>query len=133
MNNLKTKQRIKILIALIFAFGIVGLGSPRVFVADTPQVQVEFIAFFRYMPERIYAFIQHPTDGDKQADLVEVAQIEQVEKKELDYKPVMSGVSAAEDPTTKEIIVKIDPGTKLEVRYITLDNGQVGRVYVPVK
>jgi hypothetical protein len=133
MNSLKLTQRLKIIGAMIFAFTVVMLGSPRVFVADTPQIQGEAIAFWQYLPQRVMAFVQHPSDGEKQQSIVETAQIKQVEKKELEYKPVMKGVSAAEDPETKEQIVKIDPGTKLEIRYITADDGSKIKVFVPVE
>lgn len=121
------------IVAMAFAFVVVWVGSPRVFVANTPQVNSNFIAFFRYLPQRVYAMIQYPTDSEKQKSLIETAQIEQRNGGDLEYRPVISGVSAAEDPNTKETIVKIDAGTKLEVSTVTLDDGRQVKIYTPVQ
>ncbi len=132
MNNKKTIQRLKIFASLFLALVLVSYGSPYVFVAGSTQIKPEFIAQIQSSPLRFLGFIQKPTgSGTKDSEETELMNSYE-DKKSLDYKPIRKGVYAAEDPVTKERFVKIDKGTKLEKRYVTVD-GQEVMIYVPVE
>lgn len=126
--NPKTTPRIKLLIAIVLAFTIVKVGAPRVFLADSPNVSPEFIAF-----------LQDPFGGDKPADSGEVPVVANIGVSEppnegtLQYTPLIQGVQAAEDPQTGKKYVKVEAGTQLQVHTVTLSDGRVVKVYTPAQ
>lgn len=130
MNHKKTVTRLKIFASLLLALVIVSYGAPNIFIAGTTQLNQEFIAQIRSIPQIAYAYIQHPTNSDARTDQIETVQVQGVKDKEdLDYKPVDNGVYAAEDPVTNQRFIKIEKGTQLEKYEVTI-NGQKVTVYV---
>lgn len=134
MNKNKTSRRLKMFGAIIFAYIIVAVGSPQVFLANSPKIRPDVIARMRIIPQTALAMAQHPFDADARRVAIEEAQIgSNVSKEDLPYQPIAPGVYAAEDPETKERYVKIEKGTRIEVRYVTLSDGRRVKVYVPAE
>lgn len=133
MGKSKTTQRIKIFVSLLLALVVVAYGAPQVFVAGTPQIKSNFVAQLESVPLRFLGFIQHPVDSGTRTDTVETALMDtHGDKKNLEYRPIGKGVYAAEDPFTKERFIKIEKGTKVEKRFVTINGQEVG-VYVPAE
>lgn len=134
MNPLKLKKRIKTFVALGIALLLTATISPRLFIADSPQINTQFIAELRNAPADFVAFVMRRPTGAEATALAELEQSQvQNVPQGLTFAPVAQGVSAAEDPSTGERFVKVEAGTKLEVRQITLEDGRTVTVYVPVE
>jgi hypothetical protein len=130
MNRYK---RIMILVGMILAFGAVKYGSPQVFLANTPYLNPSIMSNVRSLPARVVAYIQNPTDSTARNNIVQTAKIQQVSSVEdLNYTPIRTGVYAAQRPETGETIVKLDKGVRLEVHEVSLSDGRVVKVYLPL-
>lgn len=127
-------MRVKIGVGILGAFLAVRYMTPQVFVANSPEVNLAFVENIQSIPRRTVAFLKHPTDFSKQNEEVQRNQIAVNQTPgQKEYRQVMKGVYAAEDPSTKEVVVRIEAGTELEVKYITLPGGQQIKVFVPVE
>lgn len=134
MNSKKTPTRIKIFVSLIFSLLVVTFITPRIFVGETTAFNPRFIAQLKTMPQTTLAFIRHPLDKETRDNVIETSQIQNAEvKSNIEYRPIASGIYAAEDPESGETIVKIDAGTELEVKVIKTDDGREIKVYVPIR
>ncbi|MDA1316675.1 MAG: hypothetical protein O3B87_01470 [bacterium] len=122
-----------IVVGMAIAFIFASYGSPHVFVANTPQLNPNLAGNLRAIPASVMAFIQNPTDSDARNNIVQTAKIQQVKSVEgLNYTPIKTGVYAAEHPETGKTIVRIDKGTQLQVHSVTLSDGRVVKVYIPL-
>ena len=132
INNKKTKTRLKIFTALLLSLIIVSYGSPKIFVAGTTDIKDSVLAQMISTSIRLLGYLKYPIDSKAREQAVETALIKSYdEKKNLNYTPIGKGVSAAEDPVTKERFVKIEAGTAIDVYEVTFSNGQKVKVYVP--
>ena len=134
-QNNKTGLRIKTMLSILVSFGLVKVLSPVVFIANTPQVNPNLAADLLSLPARSIAFLQNPTEPtDSSSNLPKVEIGQSAKPKEgLEYKPLMNGVYAAEDPATGKKYAKIVAGTKLQKEEVKLSDGRVVTVYVPVQ
>ena len=132
IKNNKTVPRIKMVVAILLSFGVVKLLSPVVFIADSPQINPNWAADLFSLPSRSIAFIQDPTNPDNNLKRVDIGHSAQPPEA-LEYKPVMKGVYAAEDPVTGKKYAKIEAGTKLRAEEVKLSDGRIVLVYVPVQ
>lgn len=134
MNKLKIQSRIKIIAAILVALAVTTTVSPRLFVADSPQINTQFIADIRNIPSDFVAFLMNKPTEDTASALADLKQ-QQVENvpEGLTFAPIAKGVEAAEDPATGKTYTKIEAGTELEVFTVTLDDGREVKVYVPVQ
>ena len=135
MNTPKRfKQRIGLAVGILIAFTLTKSVAPRMFVADSPQINGQFIAELRYIPSDFIAFVKNPFKKEESFDEVMTAQIPRVEHPPgTAYQPIAKGVYASEPDGTGKRFIKIDKGTKLEIRDVTLDDGRTVQVYVPVE
>ena len=130
-HSKKTQLRAKIFIGIFISFFLVKYFSPQIFIANTPQVNPNFVANILASPSTILAYIRSPFDPETRNNVIETAKMPKANPPPgLQYQPIANGVYAAEDPQTNLRYVKIDKGTKLEIRYITLDDGSTAKVYV---
>ena len=135
-NKNKTIPRIKIGITIIVSFMLVQTLSPVVFLANTPQINPQLAQNLQLVPARTMAFLRNPLDStqaQREVELEQVAKSVTPPSQELNYKPITTGVQAAEDPSTGKKYVKIVAGTELEVKYLTLSDGRVVKVYTKVQ
>ncbi len=133
MNKLKTVRRLKMFGSILGAYVFVTLSTPHIFMANSSQFKPEFIAWMRSSPQIVYAMVRYPLDSEARDNAVQTAQIgNNTDKENLPFQSVAPGVYAAEDPETKERYVKVEKGTTIEVRYITLSDGRKVKVYIPV-
>ncbi|MBP9690689.1 hypothetical protein KBD81_01270 [Candidatus Woesebacteria bacterium] len=135
MNTPKRlKQRIGLAVALLAAFTLTKSVAPRMFVADSPEINRQFIAELKYIPSDFVAFVKNPFKKQESFDEVMTAQIPKVEHPAgTTYEPIAKGVYASEPDETGKRYIKIDKGTQLEIREVTLDDGRTVKVYVPVE
>ena len=88
----------------------------------------------KIIPYSLYAYIRFPINKNQQEKIKELANIQRLPKNSsLSYIPISKGVYAAQDPDNAAVHVKVESGTELEVRTITLNNGQTLKVFIPVK
>lgn len=118
--------------AIFISLIIVSYGAPNVFIAGSTQIRPDFVAQIQTNPLQFLGMRGTPADSATQVAIEEELMNSREDKKNLDYKPIMKGVYAAEDPATKEEFIKIDKGTMLEKRYISVDGREI-MVYVPVE
>lgn len=134
MNKLKLKHRLFMLLAIVISLGLTTTVSPRLFIADSPEVNTQFIAELRNIPSDSIAFIRNI--GASPADR-EIAELEQKSipgtPVDAEFQTIAPGVHAAESAQEGESYIKVDAGTKLEVRTVTLDDGRRVKVYIPVQ
>ncbi|QQS43394.1 hypothetical protein IPM65_04520 [Candidatus Roizmanbacteria bacterium] len=134
MNKLKLKHRIFMFIAIAIALGLTTTISPRFFIADSPEVNTQFIAELRDIPADTIAFIQNIGASPAEREIAEL------ERKSIpgtpvdaEFQAIAPGVHAAESLQEGASYIKVDAGTKLEVRTVTLDDGRRVKVYIPVQ
>ena len=134
MNNKRALQRIKILASMAFSFLLVIYIAPQIFLNNTSAVKPRLLSRIKIIPYSLYAYIRHPFDKNQQEKTRELASIQRLPKNSsLSYNPISRGVYAAQDPENAAVHVKVESGTALEVRTITLNNGQTLKVFIPVK
>jgi len=134
MNPLKNKKRIKMFVALGFALLATTTISPRLFIANSPEINTQFIAEIQQIPNQMVAFIRREPDQLQEAAFATLQRDRVGEIPEgLTFAPIATGVSAAENQTTGETLIQIEAGTKLKVSTIELDDGRVVTVYTPIK
>ncbi len=136
VNKLKTIRRVKIVLTLITSFVVVSTVTPRVFVANSPEIKGSFLVWLKLTPQRVYAYLRYPADREARTETIENAALDNAniqEKEELNYTPISEGVYAAEDPETNNRYIKIEKGTTVEVHHVRLSDGREVKVYVPVK
>jgi hypothetical protein len=138
MNKKKLSTRLKIFGSILVAYIVVIIGAPQVFIANSSKIRPDFIARMRAVPQNAYALARYPFNSEARQNAVETAHINDTGdnntvKNDLQYQSVAPGVYAAEDPANQERFIKIEKGTQIEVRYITLSDGRKVKVYVPVQ
>lgn len=134
MNRKKTKTRIKIFVSLIASLAVVMYSTPKVFLADSPDLNPGFLAQLKIIPYTTYAYMRYPMNEEARNSLIGTAGMQTVTvDNSVEYRPVANGVYAAQDPETGETIVKLEGGTELEVKTIKTDNGGEIKVYVPIR
>jgi len=130
----KTKQRILIAVSIIFSFSIMRLMTPRIFVANTPTLNPEFIATLQKSPVAVFAYLGNIKEDATLKDHIETAKIPRaIPPVGIKYIPIAPGVYASETTENSKKFIKIEKGTKLEVHTVTLSNGKTVKVYVPVE
>lgn len=131
MNRKKIKQRIYTILGIFGALMLTVGIAPRIFIADTPQIDPQALANIGRMPSDFIAFVTGNSIGT--ADPV-IADIEQIDAPEgTTFSPIAKGVYAAEDPATGQSYVKFEAGTELQVYEVQLDDGRMVSIYVPVE
>lgn len=134
MNPKKTKQRIGMIISMAIALVAVSTISPRLFVANSPQINQQFIAELRYIPNDLIARVQNPFQKPQTQDELLTNQIPKVTHPDgVQLQQIAKGVYASEPDNNGKRFIKIDKGTKLEIREVTLDDGRTVKVYIPVE
>lgn len=120
--------------AIAISLGVTTTVSPRLFIADSPQVNTQFIADLQNIPSDTLAFIRNIGASPAEREIAEL------ERKSIpgtpvdaEFQSIAPGVQAAESAQEGESYIKVDAGTKLEVRTVTLDDGRRVKVYIPVQ
>jgi len=134
MNPKKIKRRIGIVISIFAALILVATVSPRLFIANSPQINQQFIAELRYIPSDFIAMIQNPLQKTPSQDEMLTNQIPDVNHPEgIQLQQIAKGVYASEPDESGKRFIKIDKGTGLEIREVTLEDGRTVKVYIPVE
>lgn len=141
MNINKLKQRIIIIFAIGLSFFLTNYFAPRVFLSGSPDINTEYIAQIRNLPANTLASLRNianPQDSnDFQQSENARAEFEKLAVKEapsgLSFAPIAQGVQASEPTEDGKVFYKIEAGTQLEVRSVTLDDGREVKVYIPIK
>jgi len=130
----KTKQRILIAVSIVFAFSIMRSLSPRLFVANTPTLNPEFVATLQKSPVAVFAYLGNIQEDATLKDHLETAKIPRsIPPEGLSYTPIAKGVQASEITENNKKYIKIEKGTKLEVHTVILSDGKTVKIYVPVE
>lgn len=119
------------IVAIVVSLGIVIGITPRIFLADSPKINPNFLADLGNLPSDIVAMFRgQPSSKDEQmtAEIPRVAH-----PAGLTYEPLTKGVYASEADQSGKRYIKIKEGTKLEKKVITLDDGRTVSVYVPLE
>ncbi|HRN70481.1 MAG TPA: hypothetical protein PLS49_04815 [Candidatus Woesebacteria bacterium] len=134
MNKLKTITRIKMFVAIIAAYLFVSIGSPQIFLTNSPELRPDFIARLQSVPQTVYAFARYPLNAQNRNNAIGTEQVNsRDDKADLEYQSIAPGVYAAEDPVSKEVFYKFEKGTKVDVREVILSDGRTVKVYIPVR
>lgn len=108
--------------------------TPRIFVADTPTLNPDFIATLQKSPFAVVAYLGNIQEDASLKDHLETAKIPRVSPPNgLTYVPFAKGVEASEGSDDRKRYIKIEKGTKLEMHTITLSDGKIVKVYIPVE
>lgn len=133
-KRIKTKQYILIFISILGSFMLVQFTAPHVFLANSPQLHPLFIAGIVRAPQSALAFLRNPLNPQQRIGESETAQMPTANPPAtLVFSPITSVVRAAEDPATGKRYVRIASGTEVVVHTVTLTDGRVVKVYVPVE
>ncbi len=110
--------------------------SPRIFFADSPEINPALIANLRALPETIQSLPQkllaklnpfnllHRPDSIDSWTPVYVANVENITPVPgLLYKTIIKGVRAAVNPETGQKIIEVEAGTKYQITGYTTING----------
>lgn len=131
MNRKKLKQRLFTLLGIVGALVLTVGVAPRIFIADTPQIDPQVLANLGRMPSDFVAFV---TGNNTSVDEPMIASIEETDVPEgASFEPFAKGVYAAEDPATGQSYVKFEAGTELQVYEVQLEDGRMVTIYVPVE
>ncbi|MDP4011746.1 MAG: hypothetical protein Q8P72_05995 [Candidatus Roizmanbacteria bacterium] len=134
MNPKKTKRRIGIVISIFTAFMLVSTVSPRLFIANSPQINRQFIAELRYIPSDLIAMVRNPLQKAPSQDEMLTNQIPNITHPQgIQLQQIAKGVYASEPDESGKRFIKIDKGTNLEIREVTLEDGRTVKVYIPVE
>jgi len=134
------KTKIVISFALVVALLVTLILNRTVFISSTPRLNPQFIALVYYLPNmaqtipnKLVAFFQHPTSSTARNTQLIQNQLAKAPtpKPNMIFTPLSKGVYAAEDPKTKQKIYKIEKGTQVEVRKITLKDGREFTIIIP--
>ena len=150
MKNIFTKNRIKIVLVLLFTYVSIKLVSPNIFLANSPKINHLFIVKIINTPKNIAAMpgkflsslsafrlfnISSPIDTPSvntasQNGQNRIAKMKFVSPPpELIFNAISKNVSAAEDPETGNKYIKVEAGTKYKiVGYITIDGMQYPKI-----
>ncbi len=122
------------ILAIVISLGATTTVSPRLFIADSPQVNSQFIAELKNIPSDTIAFFRNIGASPAEREIAEL------ERKSIpgtpvdaEFQAIAPGVQAAESAQEGESYIKVDAGTKLEVRTVTLDDGRRVKVYIPIQ
>lgn len=130
----KTKLYILIFVSILFSFSIMRSLSPRLFVANTPTLNPEFVATLQKSPVAVFAYLGNIQEDATLKDHLETAKIPRsIPPEGLEYEPIARGVYASEITENDKKYIKIEKGTKLEVHTVVLSDGNTVKVYVPVE
>jgi len=130
----KTKLYILIFASLFFSFATVHFITPKVFLANTPEPNPDFIASVQKSPLAVASYIGDIQEGASLKDHLETAKMPRATPPEgINFTPLAQGVWAAEDEKSGRKYIKIKKGTKIEVYAVVLSDGRQVQVYVPVE
>jgi len=108
--------------------------TPRLFIANTPTLNPDFVATLQKSPIAVFAYLGNIQEDASLRDHLETAKIPRAIPPEgTNYVPFAKGVQASEGGENERRFVKIEKGTKLEIHTITLSGGNTVKVYVPVE
>lgn len=134
MRHFIFQTKIKIFFSLFVALLLVKTLSPQIFIANTPQINPNFVVKLRQIPTSIIARIKNigqpapvAENNNKKNNLVD-SQI-----KDLNFIPVAKGIKAAEVPNSNIKYWQIEAGTKLKVITYQLSNGKQIKIYIPAE
>lgn len=119
------------LTAIAISLGVVVGITPRVFLADSPKINPNFLADLGALPGDFVALLRgQPSSKDEQM----TAEIPRVTHPVgLNYEPLTKGVYASEPDQSGKRYIRIEEGTKLEKKVVMLDDGRTVSVYVPLE
>jgi hypothetical protein len=130
----KIKQRIYILLAMIISFSLVTFISPKVFLSDTPRINPQALRNIIDIPTNIYLAIQGQGNQKNPKDIELTSEIKKTPHPSgVVYNQIAKGVYASEPNETGNRFIKIEEGTRLEKRDVTLGDGRRVTVYIPLE
>lgn len=118
---------VAILVSLSVVIGVV----PRIFLAGTPRINPNFISDLGNLPRDIVAMFRGEPSSQDERMTAEIPRV--THPAGLNYEPLAKGVYASEPDQSGKRYIKIEEGTKLEKKVITLDDGRTVSVYVPLE
>lgn len=138
MSNINTPKRIKQRIGLIFAialsFVMVNYLAPKVFIANTPELDRRALANIFSSGQEFLSFISGRNNSENENENTDLSDIPNVpHPADTSYERVAKGVYASEPDETGKRFIKIDKGTKLEKRDVILEDGRSVTVYIPLE
>jgi hypothetical protein len=142
MSNINTPKRIKQRIGLIFAialsFVMVNYLAPKVFIANTPEIDRRALANIFSSGQELLSFMSGQNNSENEnenenenTDLSDIPSVPH--PADTSYERVAKGVYASEPDETGKRFIKIDKGTKLEKRDVILEDGRSVTVYIPLE
>lgn len=138
MSNINAPKRIKQRIGLIFAialsFVMVNYLAPKVFIANTPELDRRALANIFSSGQEFLSFISGRNNSENENENTDLSDIPNVpHPADTSYERVAKGVYASEPDETGKRFIKIDKGTKLEKRDVILEDGRSVTVYIPLE
>lgn len=133
MENITSKIRIKMILALSITFISVSVLSSQVFIANSPQIRPDFIARIKNTFSNTIASIQNGNSykGEKTASQVIKPSGEQIPKN-LIIQQMAKGVYAAEDKPNKKTYMMFTKDAKIKVYEYIIDGKKI-TLYEPVQ
>ncbi len=124
-------QRLGMGMALVLSFAIVVGITPRIFLAGSPELNPNFLADLGALPGDFVAMFRGESSSKDEQMTAEIPRV--VHPSGLNYEPLSKGVYASEADQSGKRYIRIEEGTKLEKKIVTLDDGRTVEVYVPLE
>lgn len=119
------------LTAIVISMGIVVGITPRIFLANSPDINPNFLADLGAIPGDFVALFRGQPSSKDERMTAEIPRV--THPAGLSYEPLAKGVYASEPDQSGKRYIRIEEGTKLEKKVVTLDDGRTVTVYVPLE
>jgi len=143
MQNIFTKNRIKMVLVLLFTFFTVKTVAPNLFMADSPRINPVFISDVINTPRRFLSSLSNfrlfnfgspsapevPVEQNRVANIevdpAEIAKVRQVTPPpNVIFKEILKGVSTGVNAETGEKYINVKAGTKYRIVGTVTINGK---------
>jgi len=143
MQNIFTKNRIKMVLVLLFTFFTVKTVAPNLFMADSPRINPVFISDVINTPRRFLSSLSNfrlfnfgspsapevPVEQNRVANIevdpAEIAKVRQVTPPaNVIFKEILKGVSTGVNAETGEKYINVKAGTKYRIVGTVIINGK---------
>jgi len=143
MQNIISKNRIKMVLVLLFTFFTVKTVAPNLFMADSPRINPVFISDVINTPRRFLSSLSNfrlfnfgspsapevPVEQNRVANIevdpAEIAKVRQVTPPpNVIFKEILKGVSTGVNAETGEKYINVKAGTKYRIVGTVTINGK---------
>ncbi|MCL4374614.1 hypothetical protein M1523_01995 [Patescibacteria group bacterium] len=128
--------KLKIVIILIISIVVVRIFAPKVFIADSPQINPTIVAQLSNLPMRLAGLFRKTPgvyQGEVSANKVDMPSAAQAAPQKSIIYQIGQGVYAAEDKDTKKTYIMFKNDAKVKVYEYKLPSGKTITIYEPLQ